>query len=43
MVAHMETIPGFASIASMPWYPNKEKMYSGLIREAQAKAARRLQ
>jgi aryl-alcohol dehydrogenase-like predicted oxidoreductase len=42
MVAHMETIPGFVSIASMPWYPGKEKMYSGLIREAQAKAARRL-
>ncbi|CCV11351.1 aldo/keto reductase [Mesorhizobium sp. STM 4661] len=43
MVAHMETIPGFASIASMPWYPGKEKMYSGLIREAQANASRRLQ
>lgn len=43
MVAHMETIPGFASIASMPWYPGKEKMYAGLIREAQANAALRLQ
>jgi aryl-alcohol dehydrogenase-like predicted oxidoreductase len=43
MVAHMETIPGFGSIASMPWYPGKEKMYAGLIREAQANAARRLQ
>ncbi|WP_064681372.1 aldo/keto reductase [Rhizobium bangladeshense] len=42
MVAHMETIPGFSSIGSMPWYPGKEQMYSGLIREAQAKAARRL-
>ncbi|WP_372395492.1 aldo/keto reductase [Azospirillum sp. HJ39] len=43
MVAHMETIPGFGTIGSMPWYPGKEKMYSGLIREAQANAARRLQ
>ncbi|WP_105383077.1 aldo/keto reductase [Neorhizobium alkalisoli] len=43
MVAHMETIPAFGSIGSMPWYPGKEKMYSGLIREAQANAARRLQ
>ncbi|NNU40953.1 aldo/keto reductase [Rhizobium sophorae] len=43
MVAHMETIPGFSSIGAMPWYPGKEKMYSGLIREAQANAAKRLQ
>lgn len=43
MVAHMETIPGFGSIGSMPWYPGKEAMYSGLIKEAQANAARRLQ
>ncbi|WP_426128999.1 aldo/keto reductase [Pararhizobium sp. PWRC1-1] len=43
MVAHMETIPGFATIATMPWYPGKETMYSGLIREAQANASRRLQ
>lgn len=42
MVSHMETIPGFATIATMPWYPGKEKMYSGLIREAQANAAARL-
>ena len=42
MVAHMETIPGFASIGTMPWYPGKENMYPGLIREAQAKAVRRL-
>lgn len=43
MVAHMETIPGFGSIGTMPWYPGKENMYLGLIREAQAKAVRRLQ
>lgn len=43
MVAHMETISGFGSIGSMPWYPGKEAMYSGLIKEAQANAAQRLQ
>lgn len=43
MVAHMETIPGFGSIGTMPWYPGKENMYPGLIREAQANAIRRLQ
>ncbi|WP_440409090.1 aldo/keto reductase [Neorhizobium petrolearium] len=43
MVAYMETITGFGSIGSMPWYPGKENMYSGLIREAQANAVRRLQ
>lgn len=42
MVAHMETIPGFSSVGNMPWYPGKEAMYSGLIREAQTNAARRL-
>ncbi|MDQ0436513.1 aryl-alcohol dehydrogenase-like predicted oxidoreductase [Kaistia dalseonensis] len=43
MVAHMETVPGFGSIGTMPWYPGKENLYPGLIREAQAKAVRRLQ
>ncbi len=43
MVAHMETIPGFGSIGTMPWYPDKANMYHGLIREAQANAAKRLQ
>lgn len=43
MVAHMETIPGFGSIGTMPWYPGKANMYHGLIREAQANAAKRLQ
>lgn len=42
MVAHMETIPGFGSIGTMPWYPGKENMYAGLIREAQANAVQRL-
>lgn len=34
MVRHMETIPGFSTIASVPWYPGKE--YPGTIRRAQA-------
>jgi aryl-alcohol dehydrogenase-like predicted oxidoreductase len=42
MVAHMETIPGFGAIGSMPWYPGKQDMYRGLIREAQANAIERL-
>lgn len=43
MVAHMQTIPGFGSIGTMAWYPVKDKMYAGLIREAQANAVRRSQ
>ena len=35
MVRHMETIPGFNQIASMPWYPDKQAQYQGLIRRAQ--------
>jgi aryl-alcohol dehydrogenase-like predicted oxidoreductase len=42
MVAHMEAIPGFSSIGSMPWYPGKSMMYFGLIKEAQANAQQRL-
>lgn len=42
MVAHMETVPGFGAIGSMPWYPGKQDMYRGLIREAQANAIERL-
>jgi hypothetical protein len=37
MVAYMETIPGFGTIAAMPWYPGQERQYQGLIRSAQAK------
>ncbi|MES2901619.1 MAG: aldo/keto reductase [Pseudomonadota bacterium] len=33
MYRHMQTIPGFGSLASMPWYPGKN--YSGVIRRAQ--------
>lgn len=33
MVQHMETIPGFAEIGRMPWYPDKR--YPGIIARAQ--------
>lgn len=33
MVAHMETIPGFDQIGSMPWYPGKT--FRGIITRAQ--------
>jgi hypothetical protein len=34
MVAHMETIPGFATLSDMPWYPGKT--FPGVIAQAQA-------
>ncbi|TDX70205.1 aldo/keto reductase family protein [Neorhizobium sp. R1-B] len=42
MVAHMETIPGFADIERMPWYPGKDGQYQGMIRAAQATARSRM-
>jgi diketogulonate reductase-like aldo/keto reductase len=42
MVLHMETIPGFGTIADMPWYPGKDRQYQGLIRTAQVRARTRL-
>lgn len=33
MVRHMETIPGFAKLAEMPWYP--DKAFPGVISRAQ--------
>lgn len=42
MVQHMQTIPGFADIGRMPWYPGKDAQYQGLIRAAQASARTRL-
>lgn len=42
MVQHMETIPGFADVGRMPWYPGKDTQYQGLIRMAQARARARL-
>ena len=35
MVRHMQTIPGFDRLASMPWYPDKQQQYQGLIRRSQ--------
>lgn len=43
MVAHMEAVPGFSSIGTMPWYPGKDRLYSGLIRDAQTNARNRLE
>jgi hypothetical protein len=34
MVRHMETLPGFATIAEMPWYPDKR--YAGIVGRSQA-------
>lgn len=42
MVRHMESIPGFNSLASMPWYPDKQAMYRGVIRRSQAQLRQRL-
>jgi aryl-alcohol dehydrogenase-like predicted oxidoreductase len=42
MVRHMETIPGFDAIGSMAWYPGKDDLYRGQIRQAQATARDRL-
>ncbi|SDI08166.1 aldo/keto reductase [Nonomuraea jiangxiensis] len=39
MVRHMETIPGFDRLATMPWYPGKS--YSGVVSQAQAAVRRR--
>ena len=40
MVQHMETIPGFADIGKMAWYPGKQ--YPGTIRRAQASVRARV-
>lgn len=42
MVEHMETIPGFNQLASMPWYPDKQSQYQGVIRRQQARLRQRL-
>ena len=42
MVQHMETLPGFSKIASMPWYPGKDQSYQGLIRRQQGLLRQRL-
>jgi aryl-alcohol dehydrogenase-like predicted oxidoreductase len=42
MVKHMEGIPGFNQLASMPWYPDKQSQYQGVIRRAQGNLRARL-
>lgn len=42
MVRHMESIPGFGDIARVPWYPNKQAQYQGVIRRSQGQMQRRL-
>lgn len=36
MVRHLERLPAFGQIASVPWYPGKDQQYAGLIRRGQA-------
>jgi hypothetical protein len=35
MVRHVETMPGFAGLATMPWYPGKQ--YRGVVARDQAR------
>jgi aryl-alcohol dehydrogenase-like predicted oxidoreductase len=42
MIRHMEGLPGFGTLASMPWYPDKEAQYQGIIRRAQGQLRARL-
>jgi aryl-alcohol dehydrogenase-like predicted oxidoreductase len=42
MVRHMETVPGFDAIGTMPWYPGKDARYQGQIKQAQSLASARL-
>jgi aryl-alcohol dehydrogenase-like predicted oxidoreductase len=42
MVRHMEGIAGFSQLALMPWYPDKQAQYQGVIRRAQAGLRTRL-
>lgn len=36
MVRHVEALPGFSQVQALPWYPDKQTQYQGLIRRAQA-------
>jgi diketogulonate reductase-like aldo/keto reductase len=36
MVRHLERLPAFGQIASVPWYPGKDRQYQGFIRRGQA-------
>lgn len=41
MVRHMESLPGLDGLARMPWYPDKQAQYQGVIRRSQATLRRR--
>lgn len=42
MLRHMEGIAGFGQLASLPWYPDKQAQYPGVIRRAQGALRARL-
>ncbi len=42
MVKHMEGIPGFDDLGRLPWYPDKQAQYQGIIRRSQAVMRQRL-
>lgn len=42
MVRYMEGLAGFGQLASMPWYPDKQAQYPGVIRRAQGALRARL-
>lgn len=41
MLRHVETLPGFATAARLPYYPDKQAMYQGVIRRSQAAVRQR--
>ncbi|QEI09183.1 aldo/keto reductase [Pigmentiphaga aceris] len=36
MARYVQGLPGFSQVATLPWYPDKQQQYQGLIRRAQA-------
>ena len=36
MARHVEGLPGFSQVLTLPWYPDKQQQYQGLIRRSQA-------
>lgn len=36
MVRYVEGLPGFSQALTLPWYPDKQQQYQGLIRKSQA-------
>lgn len=33
-IGHVEELPGFSRALTLPWYPDKQQQYQGLIRSA---------